>query len=356
MSLFFHGDAHVSFHFEFHGRIVGLPIEERTVAILLAVEVILEREDVIGGVLVHRRIRIGANNEGCITAISDNDHGNHQHSRVHHASREEVFFLQEKAGQKENQNDADNGTLHEEKCSREGQCEHETDIHAQARFLCIGLHNRPHEGSSQEGEIDVHTRVEVAMERVYKEQLKPTCNRGDARNHAVKNQHEDTARSEESGNGALPAEIVTAEIIHEYDSRNGKQVQEVYANGEAHQIGNENEPTVRTFFVGQFIPFQDSPKHDSRKQRRRRIHLALYCREPERIGEGISQRAHNARTEDGNSLGKRHILAREKLTSQSRNRPKEKQDSEGRSKCRHRVDAHSHVGNILRKKRGKMPH
>ena len=105
------------------------------------------------------------------------------------------------------------------------------------------------------------------MERVDEEQLKPACNRWNTRNHAVKNQHEDTARSEESGNDALPAEIVTAEIIHEYDSRNGKQVQEVYANGEAHQIGNENEPTVRTFFVGQFIPFQDSPKHDSRKQR-----------------------------------------------------------------------------------------
>ena len=135
MSLFFHGDAHISFDFELHGRIVSLPIEEWSVAILLAIEVILEREDVIGGVLVHRRIRIGANNEGCITAISDNDYGNHQHGRVHHASREEVFFLQEKAGQKENQNDANNGTLHEEKCSREGQCEHETDIHAQARFL-----------------------------------------------------------------------------------------------------------------------------------------------------------------------------------------------------------------------------
>ena len=63
VSLFFNGYAHIPFDTQFNGRIVGLAVEQRSVAILLTIEVVFEREDIIRRVLVHRRVGTGTNDQ-----------------------------------------------------------------------------------------------------------------------------------------------------------------------------------------------------------------------------------------------------------------------------------------------------
>ena len=89
---------------------------------------------------------------------------------------------------------------------------------------------------------------------------------------------------------------MTAEVIHQYDSRDGQQVQEVGTDTQTHEIGNENQPLIRTFFIGMLVPFQYEPEHHSGKQGRQGIYLTLNGREPEGIREGVCQRAYKTRT------------------------------------------------------------
>ena len=55
-------------------RRVGLAIEQRTLAILVAGEIACECEDIVGRVLVHRRIGCRTNQDDCIAAIADDEH------------------------------------------------------------------------------------------------------------------------------------------------------------------------------------------------------------------------------------------------------------------------------------------
>ena len=73
MSFLLHRHAHVSFDTQLDGSVVCLAVEERTIAVLLTVEVVLEREDIVGAVLVHRGVGIGTNDERSVRTVPDED-------------------------------------------------------------------------------------------------------------------------------------------------------------------------------------------------------------------------------------------------------------------------------------------
>ena len=75
MSLFLYRHAHITFDTQFNRCVVSLTIEQRTITVLLAVEVVFKAEDVIRTVLIHRCVGIRANDKRRIGAITNEDNG-----------------------------------------------------------------------------------------------------------------------------------------------------------------------------------------------------------------------------------------------------------------------------------------
>ena len=94
VSFLLHGYAHVALYAQFDGCIVGMTEEERTVAILLTVKIVLEREHIVGRVLIHRCIGIGAYDNSSVAAIAYQYHSEHNKSCIAPAchSSSSVFF------------------------------------------------------------------------------------------------------------------------------------------------------------------------------------------------------------------------------------------------------------------------
>ena len=92
MSLFLYRHAHIALDIQLNRRIVGLSVEQWCIAILLAVEVVLEREDIIWRVLIHRCVRIGANNNSCIASIANHHHCYHHGDRIEPTCRDHFFL------------------------------------------------------------------------------------------------------------------------------------------------------------------------------------------------------------------------------------------------------------------------
>ena len=89
MSFFLHRDTHVALYPQLNRCVIILSEEERSVAILLTVEVVFETEDVIGAVLVHRGVGIGTNNKCRIGTVADKNHRNHNRDRIEPTCRDE---------------------------------------------------------------------------------------------------------------------------------------------------------------------------------------------------------------------------------------------------------------------------
>ena len=92
-------------------------------------------------------------------------------------------------------------------------------------------------------------------------------------------------------------------IDYEHDGRNGQQVQQVDADGKAHQETDEDQPAVGIRLVGLLLPFEGGPEHDRREERGHGIDLTFHGREPERIGKTVGESAHDPRAEDGEGTG-----------------------------------------------------
>ena len=95
MSLFLNRYTHIALHLEFYRCVVCLSVEQRCISILLAVEVVLEREDIVGGVLVHWRVGIGADHDSSIATITNN-HNRHHHSNGIEPTGWDNIFLHKK--------------------------------------------------------------------------------------------------------------------------------------------------------------------------------------------------------------------------------------------------------------------
>ena len=81
-------------------------------------------------------------------------------------------------------------------------------------------------------------------------------------------------------------------------------------DGEARDIGYEENPTVAAWTVGLILPFQDKPEHQRSEERGEGIDLSLNSREPESIAEGIGQSAHQSARLDSNNVGYGQHVAR----------------------------------------------
>ncbi len=92
--------------------------------------------------------------------------------------------------------------------------------------------------------------------------------------------------------------LILPVIVHEDESREGQEVQQMDPDRKAHQQGDQDDPTVGMGFVRLLVPLAHRPEDDRREQGRHRIDLAFDGREPERIRETVSQGTDGSTAED----------------------------------------------------------
>ena len=65
-------------------------------------------------------------------------------------------------------------------------------------------------------------------------------------------------------------------------------------DGEARDIGYEENPAVAAWTVSLIFPFQDEPEHQGSEERGEGIDLSLDCRKPEGVAESIGHSTHQS--------------------------------------------------------------
>ena len=127
--------------------------------------------------------------------------------------------------------------------------------------------------------------------------------------------------------------------------RNDQQVQQVNADGESRQIGDQYDPAVRVRLVGHVLPFEDRPENECREHRRQRVYLSLDGREPERIGERVGSRSDESGSEYRDRLRQSQLVAAfaHRAPGQMRDRPEQEHDRRPARQRRHRVDEHGRL-------------
>ena len=217
-----------------------------------------------------------------------------------------------------------------ERDAQHGDGQDERNGHTHFVFLRIALVHAPDEAGGQQDDVDDDARVERHAQRVDEQQFEPSAHLHDARHDAVEHHGYQHGRADERQQRAFRIGVGHFLIIvHQHDGGQTEQVQQVDADAEARQIGNQDEPAVGVWLVGHVFPLQDEPEHDGGEQRRERIYLALDGREPERVAERVGQRAHYAATHDGGHLSAGDVVfvLHYQLAHQVRDAPEEEQDA-----------------------------
>ncbi len=283
------------------GRIEILAVQERRGAVLLAGEIAHQRIGVVRLVFVRRRLDGGTDDD-------DGEQGETDHERrhaEHHRVPEHLVLLERM----------------EQRPETEGQERH----HEEQRSAVVREPEAVHEDAVEEGR-----------------QL------GQIRDEQEHEQELDDHADHENAQQALERQLlvlVLPVIVHEHESRDGEEVQEVDADGKAHQEGDQDDPAVRMGLVGLFVPLAHGPEDQGRHERRHRIDLALHGGEPKRVGEGIGQGAHGAGTEDRDRLrqGIAFLPGLDQPLGEEDRRQIQEEDGEGRQDAVHRIHRHSRL-------------
>ena len=150
--------------------------------------------------------------------------------------------------------------------------------------------NGPENDGGEQCDIDHQTSVEWTVECVDKEQLKPASHLHDSGHDAVEDRCHQQEADAESNEATLKRGLSCLLVVEdEHQSRQTQKVEQVHADGEAGEIGNEDEISVRAGLVGMVFPFEHHPKHDCREERGVGIDFTLNGREPEGVGEAVDE-------------------------------------------------------------------
>ena len=116
-----YGFADITLHLQLYRRVVRLSVQQRRVTILLTVQVVLQREDIIRRVLIHRCIRIRTNYQHRITRVSHQHHSDHQRERIQPTGINPVFTRQQHSNQHSRHAQTDPPLTKQESSARQGK-------------------------------------------------------------------------------------------------------------------------------------------------------------------------------------------------------------------------------------------
>ena len=195
-------------------------------------------------------------------------------------------------------------------------------------------------------DVDYQTGVEWQADGVHEEQFKPATDFHDAWYHAIEhcgNEHHAQAqckeRTFEVGVGILLV------VVHQHDSGQAKEVEQVDTDGESCEVKNEDEPAVGVWRIGIVFPLENQPEHQGSEHGRVSIYFAFYSREPESVAPSVSQSTSHTTGNNRNSLRQifYHTLSADEFACQVGDTPKEEQDAECRECGTHHIDPICHL-------------
>ena len=145
-------------------------------------------------------------------------------------------------------------------------------------------------------EIEDGAGVEWTSKAIDCEKFNLSCQLDEAWNHAIEDEGNDEDRKDQCAQGSLEFCIgLLLEVIDQHDGRDAEKVQEVHTNGEADDIGQQNDVAIAFDTCTATLPLEDKPEYQSRHERREGIDLCLDSREPESIGPCVNQSTYHTR-------------------------------------------------------------
>ena len=334
-------------------RVEGRAVEQRLLAILVTGQIVTDGKDVLGRVLVHRRIGGRANHNQRIAGVANHHHQEAKQSGIEHTAQVSVggnlpISKQhiEQGRDKHHANHDAHGTAAKERNTKHN---HRGNKHPLGSLQVLVPETEPDgigHHANQKDKIDNKTRVERHTQHIDEQQFKPAADLHDARHYAVENDAYQHKTEQQSPQRALHGSIgIAAIVVNQHHGGDTEQIEQVDADRQTHQIGNQHQPAVGTGLVGVVLPLQYQPEYQRSEERRESIHLTLNSAEPERIAEGINQRTYHARTKDSYHLHSRLDLAllTDEATQQMGDSPEQEQYATSAEQGRHRVDHHSHL-------------
>ena len=337
-----------------HAGVVALAIDQRVGAVLLAVEVGEQRDGVLGAVLVDGGVGVGADHEGHEGGVADDEHQQREGADGEDGLVALMAVPDAPADDGGDEQEEEDHTRVEGHV--EGVDEEEVELAGEVDHLG---HDTPEDEAEQrdrqeerQGDAPFGLGGQRSLLAAVDEQ------RGGDEEPDQDHPHrgaEDAERERHKGEGehgtgmgGLGRETV---VDDEPDGREGQQVQEVHADGEAYEVGNQHDPAVRVD-VGHrvfvlLVPLQDAPEDQGGEERRHGVDLALDGGEPEGVGEGVGQRGHEGGAEDGDEArGVELAPSGDELAGQAHDAEVEQHDGHAAAYRRHAVDAVGHLGDV----------
>ena len=274
-------------------------VQQRAVAVLVAVQERQQGVGVVGVVGVHRRVRRGADGHRGVGRVADENHGRREQDDVEQHAAPSVG----------------------------GPC-------------------GPSQADDQRQREERDARVDRQAERVDEQRvdLRPDPD-GVGDDDVVDEDDHRPGHERREGDASPGHRGGLAEVVDEDQRGDAEQVEDVHADRESHQVGDQHDPARGVGFVGLLLPFEHQPHDQRREHRRERVDLALDGREPERVGEGVGQGPDGSGAQDGPCVGGGELraVARHQTPCQVGDGPEQEQDAEGAGQRVHGVDGDAHV-------------
>ncbi len=285
-------------------------IEERTVAILLTVEIRRKGKHVVGRILVHRRIGPGTDKKKRIRSIADEYHEYTQNDEREHPHR--YFFTEapEPYCEHTQEQHANPNRMTDKRHTRHGYRKEEPQTGCSGIFSSIKRADCHDEHQGQQHGIDKHAHIVAHMETIHKKEFEPLGYLDKAGHKTVEDSADNNTRHSKRDKRTLSVDITPLTVVkYEAEGRDAEQVEKMDRNRDTYHISYQNKISVGVRLVGAVFPLEHEPYHQSRAERRESIHLALYCREPECVAPRVCQSAAHTAAHNQSHLPPGYLLS-----------------------------------------------
>ena len=255
--------------------------KQGSISVLLSTQVAQQCKQVFRVILVHRRIGRRPNHDGRKRAVS---HQHHCHSKGERVDCPPSFFL--------------------------------------------GPNEQKGNRRDQQSQINQGTGIECHSEVIDKEQFEAARQLNRTFDQSLLDKSEKCHRHNSGDHQPLPRKLIVPIVIHQRYGWDGQQIQEVNSDGKPHEVSDEDEPFGGSLLIGDVLPLQDRPKHQSREEAGQSVHLPLHSTEPEGITEGVGQCTDDSRAQDSDQGATFRVRRARQALGQMCDAPKKEQNGE----------------------------
>ena len=174
-----------------HLAVERATVEQRSLAILLAAQVLGEGIGVVGRVLIEGSERVAANENHGIARKSDEDDQHAQRHAGEDANRDFITEFEQIDAQSQSEHRGNEQAVADEEHAAEHDAQDERDLHERGAAALVQFKEVPRQHSHQHDGIDEHTAVERHSHHVHGKQVEVLRELHKSGLQAVENEHDD---------------------------------------------------------------------------------------------------------------------------------------------------------------------